>query len=207
LGSHHKYGVSCKSEKTTHVCNLFRFTDYTQEVICFKEEEYISIKTIDNKDKHNYLDNGTKVALLSTFIRSGFLEDNTTYYYKVTSYNKVDVESRPSNIVSATTKPRPIRPSGFGGESLHVKEIPLFWQPNPEDDIAKYHIFSSSGDENNFSEITSVEGATSYVDKELQDGREYRYKMTAEDKDGLKSNFLDTITIKTKRKDSFYLVE
>jgi hypothetical protein len=31
--------------------------------------------------------------------------------------------------------------------------------------------------------------------------------MTAEDKDGLKSNFLDTITIKTKRKDSSYLVE
>jgi fibronectin type 3 domain-containing protein/TolB-like protein len=165
-----------------------------------REGEYIPIKTIDNQNKNNYLDNGTKVALLSTFIRSGFLKDNTTYYYKVTSYNKVDVESKSSDIVYATTKPRPARPSGFGGESLHVKEIPLFWQPNPEDDIAQYHIFKSSGDEKDFSEIASVKGATSYVDRLLQDGREYRYKMTAEDKDGLKSNFSDTITIKTKPK-------
>ena len=165
-----------------------------------REEEYISIKTLDAQNKNNYLDKGTNNILFSAFSGGGFLKDNTTYYYKVTSYNKVDVESKPSDIVSATTKPRPVRPSGFGGESLHVKEIPLFWHPNPEDDIAKYHIFRSSGDENNFSEITFVEGGSSYVDKQLQDGREYRYKMTAEDKDSLISDFSDTITIKTKPK-------
>lgn len=165
-----------------------------------REGEYILIKTIDNQNKNNYLDKGTSGTLFSAFSGGGFLKDNTTYYYKVTSYNKVDVESKPSDIVSAATKPRPIRPSGFGGESLHVKEIPLFWQPNPEDDIAEYHIFRSSGDENNFSKIASVEGETSYVDKRLQDGREYRYKMTAEDKDNLISDFSDTITVKTKPK-------
>jgi len=95
---------------------------------------------------------------------------------------------------------RPVRPSGFGGESLHVKEIPLFWQPNPEDDIEKYHIFRSSGDEKEFSEIASIEGNTSYVDKRLQDGWEYRYKLTAEDKDSLISDFSDIITVKTKPK-------
>jgi fibronectin type 3 domain-containing protein/TolB-like protein len=165
-----------------------------------REGEYIPIKTLDNQNKNNYLDKGTKGTLFSAFSEGGFLKDNTTYYYKVTSYNKVDVESKPSDIVSATTKPRPARPSGFGGEGLHVKEIPLFWQQNPEDDIAKYHIFRSSADEKDFSEIASVEGGTSYVDKRLQDGREYRYKMTAEDKDSLISDFSDTITIKTKPK-------
>jgi len=165
-----------------------------------REGEYITIKTIDNQNTNNYLDKGTKDSLFSSFSEGGSLKDNTTYYYKITSYNKVDVESMPSSIVSAITKPRPAIPSGFGGESLHVKEIPLFWQPNPEDDIAKYHIFRSSGDENKFSEITSVEGVTSYVDKGLQDGLEYRYKMTAEDKDSLISDFSDTITIKTKPK-------
>jgi fibronectin type 3 domain-containing protein/TolB-like protein len=165
-----------------------------------REGKYISIKTIDNQNNNNYLDKGTNGTLFSAFSKGGFLKDNTAYYYKVTSYNKVDVESKPSDIVSATTKPRPVRPSGFGGESLHVKEIPLFWQSNPEDDIAKYHIFRSSDDENNFSEIASVEGETSYVDKQLQDGWEYRYRMTAEDKDSLISDFSDTITIKTKPK-------
>jgi fibronectin type 3 domain-containing protein/TolB-like protein len=165
-----------------------------------REGEYIPIKTIDNQNENNYLDKGSKSTLFSSFDKSGFLEDNTTYYYKITSYNKVDVESKPSDIVSAITKPRPAIPSGFGGESLHVKEIPLFWQSNPEDDIAKYHIFRSSSDETKFSEITSIEGATSYVDKGLQDGLEYRYKMTAEDRDSLISDFSDTITIKTKPK-------
>ncbi len=165
-----------------------------------REGEYIPIKTIDNQNKNKYLDKGTKGILFSVFSGGGFLKDNTTYYYKVTSYNKVDIESKPSDIISATTKPRPARPSGFGGESLHVKEIPLFWQPNPEDDIAKYHIFRSSGDEKDFSEIASVEGKTSYVDNRLEDGCEYRYKMTAEDKDSLISDFSDTITSKTKPK-------
>jgi len=165
-----------------------------------REGEYISIKTIDNQNKNNYHDKGTNGTLFSAFSGGGFLKDNTTYYYKVTSYNKVDIESKPSDIISATTKPRPVRPSGFGGESLHVKKIPLFWHPNPEDDIAKYHIFRSSGDEKDFSEIASVEGGTSYVDKRLQDGWEYRYKMTAEDKDSLISDFSDTRTIKTKPK-------
>jgi len=165
-----------------------------------REGEYIPIKTIDNQNKNKYLDKGTKGKLFSASNECDFLKDNTTYYYKVTSYNKVDIESKPSDIVSATTKPRPVRPSGFGGESLHVKKIPLFWQPNPEDDIAKYHIFRSSDDEKDFSEIASVERGTSYVDKWLKHGWEYRYKMTAEDKDSLISDFSDTITIKTKPK-------
>ena len=165
-----------------------------------REGEYIPIKTIDNQNKNNYLDKGTSGTLFSAFIGGSFLKDNTTYYYKVTSYNKVGVESNPSNIVVATTKPLPVTPTGFGGESLHVKETPLFWQPNPEEDIAKYHIFRSAGDEKDFSKIASVDEGTSYVDKTLQDGWEYRYKMTAEDRDGLISDFSDTITIKTKPK-------
>lgn len=165
-----------------------------------REGEYVSIKKIRNQNKNNYLDKGTKGTLFFVFGEDGFLKDNTTYYYKVTSYNKVDVESKPSDIVSATTKPRPVRPSGFGGESLHVKEIPLFWQSNPEDDIVEYHIFRSSGDEGEFSEIASVEGKTSYVDKRLKDGCEYKYNITAKDKDNLISDFSDTITPRTKPK-------
>ena len=165
-----------------------------------REGEYIPIKTIDNQNKNKHLDKGAKGKPFAVFNKGGFLKDNTTYYYKITSYNKVDVESKPSRIISATTKPRPASPSEFEGKSLRAKKIPLFWQLNPENDIARYHIFRGSGDENNFSEITSVEGGSSYVDKQLQDGQEYRYKMTAEDTDSLISDFSDTITIKTKPK-------
>jgi len=156
-----------------------------------REGEYSSIKNISNQDENKYVDKGSYDEPLM---------DNITYYYKLTSYNKVDIESKSSEIIFATTKPRPVTPSGFGGKSLYVKEIPLFWQPNPEDDIVEYHIFRSSGDEEEFSKIASVKVDTSYVDKSLEDSREYKYKITAEDKDNLISDFSDTITLKTKPK-------
>ena len=156
-----------------------------------REGEYVPIEKIRNRKKDEYLDKGTYNKPLM---------DNTTYYYKLTAYNKVDVESKPSEIVSATTKPRPVKPSGFGGESLHVKEIPLFWQPNPENDIIKYHLFRSSGEDEEFSEVARVKGKTSYVDRGLKDGREYRYKIKAEDKDYLLSDFSETVSLRTKPK-------
>jgi len=156
-----------------------------------REGKYAPIGKISNREKNEYLDKGTYNQSLT---------DNTTYYYRLTSYNKVYVESKPSEIVSATTKPRPVKPSGFGGESLHVKEIPLFWQPNPENDIIKYHIFRSSDGDEEFSEIVGVKGKTSYVDKRLKDGREYRYKIKAEDKDSLLSDFSETVILRTKPK-------
>ncbi|HDH87433.1 MAG TPA: hypothetical protein ENF36_05225 [Desulfobacteraceae bacterium] len=186
-----KSGMARKVKLLWNMCTEKEVKGYKLYRSTAREGEYVLIKKISNPKKNKYLDKRTYKEPLM---------DNTTYYYKITSYNKVDVESKPSEIVFATTKPRPVRPSGFGGESLHVKEIPLFWQPNPEDDIEKYHIFRSSGDEKEFSEIASIEGNTSYVDKRLQDGWEYRYKLTAEDKDSLISDFSDIITVKTKPK-------
>jgi fibronectin type 3 domain-containing protein/TolB-like protein len=188
-----KSGIARKVKLTWSICPDEEVKGYKLYRSAAREGEYVLIKKISNPKKNKYLDKRTYNEPLM---------DNTTYYYKLTSCNKVDVESKPSDIVSASTKPRPVRPSGFGGESLHVKEVPLFWQPNPEDDIGEYHIFRSSGGEKEFSEIASVEGETSYVDKWLQDGWEYQYKMTAEDKDSLISDFSDTITIKTKPKPS-----
>ena len=184
-------GMARKVELTWNICPEEEVKGYKLYRSTAREGKYVSIKKIPNQNKNKYLDKGKYNEALM---------DNTTYYYKVTSYNKVDVESKPSDIVSATTKPRPVRPSGFGGESLHIKEIPLFWQPNPEDDIVEYHIFRSSGDTGEFSETASVEGKTSYVDKRLKDGCEYKYKITVQDKDNLISDFSDTITLWTKPK-------
>ncbi len=154
-----------------------------------REGEYRFVAKIENRSQHDYLDSGTYEKPL---------EDNFTYYYRMTSYNKVDVESAPSETVSATTKPRPVKPAGLSGESLHVKEIPLKWEPNPEDDIIGYHIFRSFDEHEKFHEIEMVKENTSLVDKSLEDGKEYRYKMQAEDRDGLLSDFSRTITICTK---------
>ena len=186
-----KSGIAKKVKLTWNVSPEEEVRGYKLYRSIQREGEYAPIGKISNREKSEYLDKGTYDKPLT---------DNTTYYYRLTSYNKVDVESKTTEIVSAITKPRPIRPSRFGGECLHVKEIPLFWQPNPENDIIKYHIFMSSGEDKDFSEVACVKGKASYVDKGRKDGWEYRYKIKAEDKDCLISDFSDTITIRTKPK-------
>lgn len=73
----------------------------------------------------------------------------------ITSYNKVDVNSDPCPIVSATTKPRPTAPTGLSAQGGLPGKIVLAWNPNPETDITYYHLYrSGSGD--NFKEIEKL---------------------------------------------------
>lgn len=86
------------------------------------EGEFVLIKKLEGRNTNKYVDEGRDYAKL---------EDNGTYYYRITSYNKVDVDSQ-SVLVSATTKPRPSTPQSLKGEAMKVKEIPISWQANPE---------------------------------------------------------------------------
>ncbi len=128
------------------------------------------------------------------------LGDNSTYYYTITAFNKVDVESDLSEAAFATTKPRPVKPSGLKAEALKVKRAPLTWQPNPEKDIDAYHIYQTAGAGEEFARIAKVSNATGYEDKGLKDGHAYRYKIQAEDRDELLSDFSDTVSVQTKPK-------
>lgn len=128
------------------------------------------------------------------------LADNKTYYYLITSYNKVDLESEPSAQVSATTKSRPGKPADLRGAGLKVNEVPLDWQPNFEGDIVYYHVYRSSAGNEEFSRIAKVEKGTAYADKGLKEGNTYRYRIQAEDRDGLLSDYSETIAVRTKPK-------
>lgn len=128
------------------------------------------------------------------------LEDNTAYCYRITSYNKVNVESVMSDAICATTKPRPKKPKGLKGVKLQVRKTPLKWTPNSEKDIVLYYIYRSSDEDRKFSRIAETSGKTNYIDEGLENGHEYQYKIQAEDKDKLKSDFSDIMTIRTKPK-------
>jgi len=127
------------------------------------------------------------------------LGDNLSYYYRVTAYDEADQQTAPTPVLSATTKPRPVQPSGLKGEALKVKTIPLVWQANPEKDIVAYHVYRQEGTDGRFSNIATVRGAgTRYQDKDLKDGVSYGYKIQAEDKDQILSDFSETLRVATK---------
>lgn len=146
--------------------------------------EYIPVTAVSGRLKTQFID--TK------------LDDNANYCYRITTYNKVKVESIMSDAACATTKPRPSKPKGLKGDGLQVKKVPLTWVPNPEKDIIYYDVHRSSDGGQTFTRVTKIEGHASYVDEGLEDGHEYQFKVQAVDKDELKSDFSDIIVIRTK---------
>jgi fibronectin type 3 domain-containing protein len=154
-----------------------------------REGEYQHLKTLAGRTTDRYTDSSR-----------GFdkLEDGTEYYYRLVTYNRVDVDSEATPVASAKTKPRPTRPTGLAGEAAKVKSVPLRWSANPEKDIAVYHLFrSASAEGGEFERVTKVPGSD-YLDAGLKDNTPYRYRLQAEDKDGLLSDFSDVITVRTK---------
>jgi fibronectin type 3 domain-containing protein len=154
-----------------------------------KEGEFLHLKTLSGRTTDRYLDDAR-----------GFdkLEDGTAYHYRLTTYNRVDVESEPTPLASATTKPRPSKPSDLRGESAKAKSAPLRWSANPEKDIVVYHLFRATGAEGgDFERIAKIQG-TETIDKGLKDDTLYRYRLQAEDKDGLLSAFSENVSVRTK---------
>jgi fibronectin type 3 domain-containing protein len=154
-----------------------------------KEGPYVHLKTLSGRTMDRYTDNAR-----------GFdkLEDGTVYHYRLTTYNRVDVESEAAPPAYATTKPRPSKPAGLQGEKAKAKSVPLRWSANPERDIVVYHLFRATGAEGgDFERIAKIQG-TETIDKELKDLTVYRYRLQAEDKDGLLSAFSETVSIQTK---------
>jgi fibronectin type 3 domain-containing protein len=151
--------------------------------------EFKQIGKVKGKEKTAFLDEGD---------RHRPLEDKATYYYMVTSYNKVDLNSVPSAIVSATTKPRPRAPTGLSAKGGLPAKIVLTWNPNPERDIKYYHLHRKQGG-NRFKEVEKLPpDQTLYEDVKLDHGATYLYTLQAEDEDKLLSDFSSTAEATTK---------
>jgi fibronectin type 3 domain-containing protein len=152
-----------------------------------KEGEMLLLKTLPGRQTDRYTDNSRGYDKL---------EDGTTYRYRLTAYNRVAVESEAAPAVTARTKPRPEKPSGFNGESAKAKAVPLRWSPNPEKDIALYHLFRA-GEGGDFERIARPR-ETAYLDQGLKDNAFYRYRLQAEDGDGLIGDFSETVLVRTR---------
>ncbi len=121
----------------------------------------------------------------------GKLEDQAEYHYILRTYNKVDVESDDSAVVSAMTKAKPQKPTGLKWETQGKKVI-LTWSKNPEPEIVTYRVYEimSSG----IKEIGRVKDTRFSVDAPGS-GTSKRYVVTAVDKDDIESEHSDEVTV------------
>lgn len=147
---------------------------------------YKKITEIHNPEENSFIDKDPP------------LKDNTTYYYKIASYNSVGVSSYLSSPISSTTKALPGVPQGLSAKSGEVKQITLAWMPNLEKDIKTYNIYRAVSEEKDFKHIASVKGKTDYIDSGLKDGTKYIYMIEAVDEDALISERSPSVTAMTK---------
>ncbi len=151
--------------------------------------EFKEIAKVKGRNKTSFVDKGD---------RDRPLDDNSTYYYMLTSYNKVDVNSDPCLVVSATTKPRPQSPTGLSAQGGLPGKIALTWNSNPETDLKYFHLFRQEP-EKKFKEVNKLPAdKTQYEDDGLDHGTTYVYRLQAEDKDKLLSDFSATAEATTK---------
>lgn len=123
------------------------------------------------------------------------VDDGTTYYYVLTSYNKVDVESDISQPASATTKAKPGPPTGLSGE-IQGARVFLRWAQNPEPDIVSYGVYESTAA--GLKKIDTVKGDTQFSQAAPERGKSRTYVITARDKDDLESGPSQGVTLEGK---------
>jgi hypothetical protein len=151
--------------------------------------KFKQIGKVKGREKTTFVDRGD---------RHRPLDDNATYYYMITTYNKVDVNSDPCSIVSASTKPRPTPPTGLSAQGGLPGKVTLAWNPNPETDIKYYHLHRKERGEK-FEEVEKLPaGTTTFEDVKLDHGTNYVYRLQVEDEDKLLSDFSGTVEAPTK---------
>lgn len=126
------------------------------------------------------------------------LDDNVIYNYRVTAITFDDLETLPSEIVKAQTKPLPEGILNLKATNNLPRKIALHWQASQSSDVIKYNIYRSTSINGSFDKIKSVSANTlEYTDFINEDGKSYFYKVSSLDKDGLESDLNINATLGT----------
>jgi len=122
------------------------------------------------------------------------LKDGTLYRYKIQAKDKDGLLSDFSDIVSVTTKPKPVKPEALNGR-YEAGKAELSWSANKESDISHYVVYEKvfMGTEK-IAEVKSV----NYSDGSIVKGKNKVYVVTAVDKTGLESEISAEFTVSAK---------
>ena len=131
------------------------------------------------------------------------LEDNKTYWYRVTACNKNNIETDMSEPVSATTRPKPPVPAGLAAKSGEARKVSLKWETikSPEDEIRGYKIYRAieeKAEYNKIAEIDSEKDNFSDNSSPLKDNSVYYYRISSFNSAGAESRQTESVSATTK---------
>ncbi|MDD5557707.1 MAG: CsgG/HfaB family protein [bacterium] len=125
------------------------------------------------------------------------LEDDAEYFYSVQSVDRDNLASPRSAPVRARTKPRPAAPRDVTAEGGRARRVPLSWRPNEEGDIASYRVFAAREPGGTFRPVGET-ASTTFTHTGIADATGACYKIRAVDRDGLVSDFSETVSAATR---------
>lgn len=122
------------------------------------------------------------------------LGDNETFMYRIIAHSFDDIESLPSETVTATTKPLPQQITSLNATSNLPRMIQVSWGASPTPDVVKYNIYRSTSAQGSYTKVATAPADHNLFDDMVkEDGKIYFYKITAVDKDDLESK-LDEVS-------------
>ncbi len=123
--------------------------------------------------------------LNAEFIDKG-LKDNYVYKYCIRAVTYDNIISNPSAEVKVVTKALPLEVNNIQASRNLPKEIKVSWDKSLAKDFAKYNVYRSDKANGNYELIAKLLN-NYFTDKIDEDGKQYFYRVSAVDKDGLES--------------------
>lgn len=179
--------VTAKTSFIDPVESIYASNDYPKEVkLIFSPHpnpsisHYLIQKEIDGRFKTISIVND---RLLAEFFDTG-LKDGTSYKYRIIAVDFHNNLSRPSKIVIAKTKDKPVINTNLITTNNLINKIMLSW--DPQKNIKEYNIYRSQTEQGKYDLIATTSG-TSYTDNINESGKVYFYKVSGVDDTNLES--------------------
>tara|TARA_B100000315_G_scaffold36538_1_gene31232 strand:- start:23966 stop:25255 length:1290 start_codon:yes stop_codon:yes gene_type:complete len=174
-----------------------------------KGDEFKEISKLTSRYVTSYLDG--KEAARATFklfskLQQPLLSDNKNYYYKIATIVEENSIGEFSEIIKATTAPRPSPPLNFRAFGGGAGIVSLNWLPSKDKTVTGYRIYRKKSDDEKLLSIKDIPGrlTLSYVDKggmekPLENGHEYFYAISSLNQAEVESYITKIISAITKK--------
>ncbi len=143
----------------------------------------IERKTLE-EDKWRTLDT-IRGRLNAEYIDSG-LKDNFVYKYRIKALTYNGITSKPSKEVKVLTKPLPKQINKIIATNNLAKKIKVTWNKTHRKDFSHYNIYRSHRIDGNYV-LLEKSKKTELIDIFGKDGKDYFYRVSIVDNDGLES--------------------
>ncbi len=150
-----------------------RVNGYIIERKSLKDDDFKKIAQLEGRLNAEYIDPK--------------LNDGQIYKYRIKAITFDNIESQPSQIVQAVTKQLPSDIVGLSVTNNLPKKINLTWQKSNASDFDYYKLYraeSATGTLDYHGKLLT----NSFSDDVKEDGKQYFYRITVVDKDGLESD-------------------